>query len=135
MHTPYTLIALILNRILVRENGRFYKLGWIPLIYHVAMHGTIFNWEDIVANNLSYCIDATLRGMLQIKLEFYMGSYLIDYILCLYPFSKLNFSWNESKKPIYTSYKILWAHKYHNAYKLIYEELPMALHQLIFLED
>ena len=105
------------------------------MIYHVAVHGTILNWEDIVANNLSSCIATTLGGMLQRKLEFYMGSYLIDYILCLYPFSKLNFSWNESKKPIYTSYQILWAHKYHNVYKIICEELLMALHQVIFLED
>ena len=95
--TPYRLVALMLNRIFDKDNGKFYKIGWIPLMYHVTMQGTIFKWADIVSNNLSSCIGAALIGMLKIKSEFYMGSYLIDYILCLYPFLKLNCSWNNAK--------------------------------------
>ena len=64
-----------------------------------------------------------------------MGSYLIDYILCCYPLSKLNCILNEAKMPIYTAYKILWVHKYHIFYKVICEELPVPLYQLIFLEE
>ena len=37
LDTPYGLIALMLNMIFGRENGKFYKMSWIPLIYHVAM--------------------------------------------------------------------------------------------------
>ena len=37
LHTPYRIIALMLNRIFGQENGKFYKMSWIPLIYHVAM--------------------------------------------------------------------------------------------------
>ena len=92
------------------------------------MQGTILNWEDIVANILSSSIGDALRGLLQRKSEFYMGSYLIDCILCMYPFLKLNYRWNESKKPIYNAYQILWAHKYHNFYKIIFEELMMPLY-------
>ena len=40
---PYRVIALMLNRIFGQENGRLYKLSWIPLIYYVAFEGTIFN--------------------------------------------------------------------------------------------
>ena len=64
-----------------------------------------------------------------------MGSYRIDCILCWYPFPKLKYSWNEAKIPIYTAYQILWAHKYHNFYKIICQELLMPLYQLIFLEE
>ena len=32
LHTPYRMIALTLNRIFDRANGRYYKFGWIPLI-------------------------------------------------------------------------------------------------------
>ena len=101
----------------------------------MAIQGTIFNWDDIVANNLSSCIVVALGGLLQRKSNFYMGSYLIDCILCLYPFSKLNCTQSEAKKPIYTAYQILWAHKYHIFYKLICEDFLMPLHQLIFLEE
>ena len=62
--TPYRLIALMLNTIFDKENGNFNKMGWIALIYHVAMQGTIFNWEDIVAKNLSSCIVGALGGLL-----------------------------------------------------------------------
>ena len=79
--TPYRMITLMLNIIFGQANGKLYKMSWVPLIYHVAMQGTIFNWADIVANNLSSCIAATLGDMTQRKLEFYMGSYLID---CIY---------------------------------------------------
>ena len=60
---------------------------------------------------------------------------MIEGILCLHPFEKLNCSWKEGKEPIYAAYQILWAHKYHNFYKLICEEFLMPLYQLIFLEE
>ena len=41
--TPYRLIGLMLNSIFGREKGKIYKISWIPIIYHVAMKGTIFN--------------------------------------------------------------------------------------------
>ena len=41
--TPYRLLVLMLNTIFSRADGRTYKFGWIPLIYYVAMKGTIFN--------------------------------------------------------------------------------------------
>ena len=85
LHTPHRLVALIPNRIFERANGKFYKISWIPLMYHVTMQSTIFNWANIVANGLSSCIGAALRGLLERKSEFYMGSYLIDCILCHYP--------------------------------------------------
>ena len=36
---------------------------------------------------------------------------------------------------IYTTYQILWAHKYHSFYKFICEEVLMPIYQLIFLEE
>ena len=53
LRTPYRLLALMLDRIFDRANGKFYKISWVPLIYFVATRGTIFNWDDIVENNLS----------------------------------------------------------------------------------
>ena len=64
-----------------------------------------------------------------------MGSFLINSILCLHPFEKLNYSWKEGKAPIYTGYQLLWDHIYHSSYKLICEEFLMPLYQLIFLEE
>ena len=51
LHTPYKLVALMLNRIFIRADGKYYKIGWIPIMYHVTMEGTVFNWEDIIANS------------------------------------------------------------------------------------
>jgi len=41
---PYRFIALMLNRIFGRAQGKIFKLGWIPIIFYVATQGTIFNW-------------------------------------------------------------------------------------------
>ena len=68
LRTPYRIIALMLNRIFGRENGKFYKMSWVPLIYQVAMQGTIFNWENIVENIFSSYIVVTQGGMNQRKL-------------------------------------------------------------------
>ena len=43
LHAPYRFIILMLNRIFGRANGKSFKFGWIPVIYHVATKGTIFN--------------------------------------------------------------------------------------------
>ena len=125
----------MLNMIFNRDDGIFYNIGWIPLIYHVTMEGTIFNWSYILANSLSSCITATQEGFLYWKFEFYMGSFLINSILFLNPFERLNYSWKEGKSPIFLAYQLLWTHKYHISYKLICEELLIPLYQLIFLSE
>ena len=43
LHAPYRFIALMLNRIFGRENGKSFKIGWILVIFFVATQGTIFN--------------------------------------------------------------------------------------------
>ena len=64
-----------------------------------------------------------------------MGSFLIDCILCLHPFERIKCTWKGGKAPNYTTYQILWGHKYHNHYDLICEEFLIPLYQLIFLEE
>ena len=61
--TPYRLIALMLNQIFGRANGKNFKIGWVPVIFFVATQGTIFNWANIVSNNLSAYISETLGGV------------------------------------------------------------------------
>ena len=78
LRTPYRLVALMLNEIFGRADGKFYKIGWIPLMYHVIMEGTVFNSADILANILSSCISVAQGGLRQQKFEFYMGSLLIE---------------------------------------------------------
>ena len=70
IHTPYRLIALMLNKIFGRENGRSFKIGWAPVIFFVATQVTIFNWVNILSNTLSTCISATLGGVSQRRHNF-----------------------------------------------------------------
>ena len=67
LHTPYRLIALMLNRIVKRANGKNFKIGWVLVIFFVATQGTIFKWENIVSNSLSACISVALGGVSQIR--------------------------------------------------------------------
>ena len=93
LHTPYRLIALMLNIIFGRDNGKNFKIGWVPVIFFVATQGPTFNWENIVSNSLSTYISVALAGVSQKKIEFYMSSILIDCILCTHPFLALKFQW------------------------------------------
>ena len=43
LRTPYRFIALMLNIIFGRANGKSFNLGWILAIYYVVTQGTIFN--------------------------------------------------------------------------------------------
>ena len=69
LRTPYKMVEPMLNRIFSKADERSYKFGWIPLIYHVAMKGTVFNWADIVANSLSISVTATHEGLHQRNLN------------------------------------------------------------------
>ena len=82
LRTPYRLIALMLNRIFWRANGKHYKLSWVPVIFFVATQGTIFNSANIISNSMSSCTSVALGGVSQKKSDFYMSSFLIDCILC-----------------------------------------------------
>ena len=55
LRPTYRFIALMLNRIFGRENGRLFKLEWVPIMFFIATEGTIFNWASIVSSNLSSC--------------------------------------------------------------------------------
>ena len=92
------------------------------------MKGTVFNWVDIVAKNLSTSIKASQEGLHLNKYEFYMSSFLVDCILYCHQFERLNCTWKGGKAPIYTYYQILGSHKYHNHYKMICEEFLMPLY-------
>ena len=98
------------------------------------MQGTIFNWADM-ENSLSSCIASALGGLTQRKSEFYMGTFLIDCILCTHPFPKLNSDWDPTKTLVYSTYQLLWAHKYVSFYKAICEYFPIPLYEFIFLEE
>ena len=126
---------LLLNKIYGRADGRFYKFGWIALIYHIAMKGTVFNWADIIAKNFSTIIKESQEGLHLSKSKFYMPSFLVDYILYRQRFEGLKCTWKGGNAPIYTSYQMLGSHKYHNHYQVICEEFLMPLYKLIFLEE
>ena len=133
LQNPYRFIALMLNRVFGRARGKSFKLGWIPIIFYVATLGTIFNWENIVSNSFSSCISSALGGVSEKKSEFYMSSILVDCILCTQSFPALRCNWDRDRTPIYTAYKLFWAHKYYNHYKEICEHFIMPLYTLIFL--
>ena len=109
-------------------------MGKIPLMYYVAMEGTIFNWVDIATRNLAKGVKAAQEGLKQRKSEFFMSSFLIDCTLYRHRFENLNCVWKEERAPIYVAYQILEAHKYHNHYQFICEEFIRPLYKLIFLE-
>ena len=43
LRAPYRFIALMLNRIFGRANGKNFKMGWTPVIYFVTTQGTLKN--------------------------------------------------------------------------------------------
>ena len=53
LRTPYRFIALMLNTIFGRAHSKRFKLEWVPIIFYVATQGAVFNWANIVSNNLS----------------------------------------------------------------------------------
>ena len=88
-----------------------------------------------MSNKLFACILAALGGVSQKKSEFYMSSILIDRILCTQAFPALKCNWEKDRTPVYTAYKLLWAHKYHSYYREICEHFIMPLYTLIFLTE
>ena len=135
LKTPYRLIVLLLKKIYERADGRFYKFGWIALIYHIAIKGTVFNWANIIAKNLSTTIKEAQEGLHLSKFEFYRTSFLVDCILYHHRFEGLKFTWMGGNAPIYIAYQMLGSHKYHKHYQVIREEFLMPLYKLIFLEE
>ena len=100
LRTPFRIVALMLSRLYGRFDGNMYNFGWIPLMYYVVMEGTVFNWEDIAARNLSKGIKVAQEGLKKRKSEFVMSSLLIDFILYKHLFEKLNCVWVAGKAPI-----------------------------------
>ena len=94
----------MLSRVYGRSNGKMYNFGWIPIMYYVAMEGTVFKWADIATRNLSKGIKEAHAGLKQSKSKSFMSSFLIDCILYRHRFEKLNCVWIKGKYPIYVAY-------------------------------
>ena len=62
LRAPYRFIALMLNRIFGRAHGRLFKLEWIPIIFHVATQGTVFNWASMVSSSIFSYVTSALEG-------------------------------------------------------------------------
>ena len=135
LRAPYRFIALMLNRIFGRAHGRLFKLEWIPIIFHVATQGTVFNWASMVSCSLSSCVTSALEGGSKKRSEFYMISILIDYILCNQGFPGLRCIWDRERMPVYAAYRPLWAHQYHSHYREVCEHFIMPLYTLIFWKE
>ena len=103
LRAPYRFIALMLNRVFGRAHGRLFKLEWIPIIFHVATQGTIFNWASMVSSSLSSCLTSALEGESWKRSEFYMSSILIDCILCNQPFPGLRCIWDRERMLVYAA--------------------------------
>ena len=101
LRAPYRFIALMLNRIFGRAHGRLFKLEWIPIIFHVASQGIVFNWASMVSSNLSSCLTSAMEGESKKRSEFYMSSILIDCILCNQAFPGLRCIWDRERMPVY----------------------------------
>ena len=121
LRAPYRFIALMLNRIFGRAHGRLFKFEWIPIMFHVATQGTVFNWASLVSSSLSSCVAAALGGESKKKSEFYMSSILVDCILCNQPFPGLKCVWDRERMPVYAAYRPLWAQQYHSHYREVCE--------------
>ena len=67
LRTPFKIIALIMRKLYGRDDGKMYNFGCIPLIYYVAMEGTIFNRENIATRNFSKCVKTAHEGLKQNK--------------------------------------------------------------------
>ena len=132
---PFQNYSFIVEQNFGKADGTIYKLNWVPLIYYIAFQGTIFNWEDIISNNLSSSIAVAQGGLTQKKAGFSMYSYLIDCILDKHPFPKLGCIWNRAEYPIDMSYHIIWPHPYASYYNLICEYFLVPLYWIIFPEE
>ena len=56
LRTHFRIISLMMSKLYGRVDGKMYIFCWIPLMYYVAMEGTIFNWADIDTRNLAKCV-------------------------------------------------------------------------------
>ena len=63
LRTPFRIIALLLSKMYGRADGKMYNIGWFPLMYYVAMEGTIFIWAYIATRNLAKCVKAAQEGL------------------------------------------------------------------------
>lgn len=60
----------------------------------VATWGTIFNWASILASSLKTNITTTKHAEAEKPLEFYMASYLLDFVYIRCQFENWSYNWD-----------------------------------------
>jgi hypothetical protein len=135
LREPYIyLMALICQLYREKDFSKFLK-AWIPLVYTVAIVGSIFNWGAIISKQLSICVQQDQTPKEGGAPMFYMASYVLDVICVRNVFVSMNLSWHVADLLVHIYFSVLWENRYKKSYALICDEFITHIYFIIFKKE
>lgn len=90
-----------------QKNVECFLEGWVYMLYQIIYDRKIFNWSDLISQQLKINVNKgknTPKGKRQ---QFYMYAYLLDGICACNAFPDMDWKWNSRDPPIHIYCKLL----------------------------
>ena len=91
-----------------RPDATTFSGYWVSLMYFVTLHGTHFNWANLLITALKTNISVALAPDEGYSSKFYMASYLLDAVCSRFYFEGWAHNWDqECTRPIHKELHVL----------------------------
>ena len=108
-----------------------FKFEWFPVAHGVMSNGIVFNWANILSQNLLKALEKAVRKPHPKGTIFYFPTYLLDVLYASNSFPGLNWAWTPQSPPIHLYYKELWKENSYLEMYNIYDHFITHAHQLL----
>lgn len=100
---PYKIIISLIYKLYGKKYAKYFKDSWVPLIFYIDSHGTIFNWGIILLANLNIAIKRSRDLEYNSSFEFFMSSYILDATCVRKHFPRMTWTWLRGEPPFHVT--------------------------------
>ena len=112
-----------------------FKVEWIPIAHGVLSAVVVFNWANMLSQNILKSMERAMQKTNSKGTTFYFSSYLMDVLCASNDLLGMKWAWTPQSPPIHLYYKELWKeNNYKEMYSICNHFLADA-HQLLFGSD
>ena len=109
----YKLVATMLCRMYGHPYATIFSGSWVSLMYFVTIHGTHFNWANLLIAALKTSISVALAPEEGYSSKFYMASYMLDAVCARCHFEGWEHNWDQERGHlIHKELQVFWDSKY-----------------------
>ena len=131
-NSPAQFLTAMWSRLHGEVDYTNFKAEWIPIAHGVLSVGIVFNWANMLSQNMLKALERAMQKTDPKGTTFYFSAYLMDIMCASNSFTGLKWAWAPQRPPIHLYCKELWKERNYREMYIICNHFFVKSHQLLF---